>query len=60
MVLKDNEEPKVIKSKTESEDPRRAMPKRDTCEPNRAILRKARDAPKCTQSITDKEEPNLE
>jgi hypothetical protein len=44
----DNEDPKVVKSKTDSEktDPRRDKPNNDTAEPNRAIDLRDKDDPR--------------
>jgi hypothetical protein len=43
-VRRDKEEPMWTKSKTDSEDPRRATPYTDKALPNRMKLRKDRDA----------------
>jgi hypothetical protein len=57
MVLSESEEPRWMKSKTASDDPKRVMPNTDKELPSLMNERKDRDAPTCTKSSTDKEEP---
>lgn len=53
----DNDEPKIPKSITAKEDPKRVKPYTDIAAPNRQKLRKERDEPIITKSSTDSDEP---
>jgi hypothetical protein len=56
-VRSDKELPKLMQSKTESDEPTRVAPYIDTAEPIRAKLRIDIAAPKVTKSRTDKDDP---
>jgi hypothetical protein len=59
-VLKETELPSKEKSKTDSEDPKRARPYTDIAAPTRQKVLKDKDDPKCKKSKTDSAEPILE
>jgi hypothetical protein len=57
--LSESEEPRCTKSKTEIDDPRRAIPYTDIALPIRLKLHSEKDDPRCKKSITDSEDPKL-
>jgi hypothetical protein len=56
-LLRDKVAPTVTKSKTDKDDPRRAVPKTASDDPIREKLRRDKLEPRWAKSTTDKDDP---